>query len=141
MTATTNLAAAIAEERRAADLSYYYDRSNDTGRDYDAAKAKTDALVLAQPVQQPNREALAGALAQVFDMGTLPNLLREADAVLAALAVPATGEVEWGTEIREPDGTLRDRDVWPTEKDARDAAEMYAETLISRTVSPWVVTP
>jgi hypothetical protein len=63
--------------------------------------------------------------------GTLiPAMLGKLDA--------AAVEPEWGTEIRDEDGVLTDRDVHPDEATARACAIAYEDTLVRREVTPWL---
>ena len=47
-------------------------------------------------------------------------------------------EPEWGTEIRDEEGNLCDRDVHPDEETARSCALDYGDMLIRREVTPWL---
>lgn len=61
---------------------------------------------------------------------------RRARAVLAALE--AVGAREWGTEtVHETTGDVLDRDIWQTEKAAREVNRKYGDRVVSRVVTPW----
>jgi len=47
-------------------------------------------------------------------------------------------EPEWGTEIRDEEGNLTDRDVHPDEATARSCALYFGDMLIRREVTPWL---
>jgi hypothetical protein len=71
------------------------------------------------------------------DCGAYSDDYRDAArAVLAALA--EAGTVEWGTEtVHENDGRVLDRDVWQTEKAAREVNRKYGDRVVSRLTLPW----
>lgn len=71
------------------------------------------------PTCQPSREALSNALAEVFDIGTSPNALREADAVLALLPGRSEAEVALEARISELNALAEDIDREAAEQAAR----------------------